>query len=359
MPRRLLGVLIILLVPVIGRAQGESVLLRNDVFRMKVEVAGYLGLDTLSEFRTQLEYFHRQLTEKNVRKEKQDSRQDEWIQVAAFTRRLGQHISKTEEIREKSLMDSIYVALKDGVYWESLAKKYVTTEDGGKPQWKRWSFLLEEWQNVLGQLKEGEISEPFFSPLGIHVVKWMKKGQRGKEEEPNSQDVLEDSIREALLVALLEKKYYKPIVYTDADLEHFFKANRKKYAWELPHYRGAVIHCRDKKQAKRIKKLLKKHPFADWNEVFVKTMGRMQQAPRMECGIFQIGTNPYIDKLVFKCGEYMPVEGSPYTFVLGKKMKKGPASYEDVKGKVIRDYLAKHENDWLFELKTVNNGGSY
>ena len=187
----------------------------------------------------------------------------------------------------------------------------------------------------------------------------MKKEHREKEEGANGRDVSENSIREALLAAVLEKKFYKPVIYTDTDLEHFFKTNRKDYVWELPHYRGAVIHCRDKKQAKRIKKLLKKHPFADWNEAFVKTMGQMKQPPRMECGIFQIGTNPYIDKLVFKCGEYTPVEGLPYTFVLGKKLKKGPESYEDVKDKVIQDYLAKHENDWLFELKTVNNGGSY
>jgi hypothetical protein len=52
------------------------------------------------------------------------------------------------------------------------------------------------------------------------------------------------------------------------------------------------------------------------------------------------------------------IKDTKYVF-FRKKMKKGPASYEDVKGKVIRDYLAKHENDWLFELKTVNNGGSY
>lgn len=359
MPRRLLGILIVLLVPVIGRAQGEPALLREENFRTKVEVAGKLGLDTLPEFKAMLVYYHQRLTDNAGRRERDGNRRSEWIQVSALTRQIKQHVSKAEVAREKSLMDSVYTALVKGEPWDSLAGEYATTKEGGRPQWKRYAFLLQEWQNVLGKLKAGEISEPFFSPQGIHIIKWTGKEVRGGEESVNHPILVKDSLRDILLVAALEKKYHRPMTYTETDLEHFFKENRKRYVWELPHYRGAVIHCRDKKDAKRIKKMLKKHPFADWKEVFMKAMGQMEQAPRMECGIFQIGTNPFVDKLVFKCGSYTSVDGLPYTFVLGKKLKKGPENYEDVKDCVVRDYLAEHENDWFDELKTVNNGGSY
>ncbi|MBT0709053.1 hypothetical protein INE91_02886 [Phocaeicola vulgatus] len=91
----------------------------------------------------------------------------------------------------------------------------------------------------------------------------------------------------------------------------------------------------------------------------------------MEAGVFQIGTNRYIDKLVFKCGSFQPEPDLPYTFVMGKKLKKGPESYEDVREAVVKDYLTVYEDAWLKDLKqkykveinqevlkTVNNNGS-
>lgn len=36
---------------------------------------------------------------------------------------------------------------------------------------------------------------------------------------------------------------------------------------------------------------------------------------------------------------------------MGKKLKKGPESYLDVKESVIRDYQAIHEDSWMKELK--------
>ena len=58
---------------------------------------------------------------------------------------------------------------------------------------------------------------------------------------------------------------------------------------------------------------------------------------QMELGLFAIGKNPYVDKLVFKCGEFEPVPDLPYTWVLGKKLKKGPTDYRDVLVKVEKD----------------------
>ena len=56
---------------------------------------------------------------------------------------------------------------------------------------------------------------------------------------------------------------------------------------------------------------------------------------------------------------------------MGKKLKKGPESYEDVRETVVKDYLAVCEDAWLKDLKrkykveinqevlkTVNNNGS-
>ena len=121
-----------------------------------------------------------------------------------------------------------------------------------------------------------------------------------------------------------------------------------------------------------IKKYLKKKPMEEWKSALEKLMMHtaVPQAS-IEVGVFIIGKNQYVDKLGFKCGSFEQVPGFSYTFVMGKKLKKGPESYLDVKESVIRDYQAIHEDSWMKELKrkykveinqevlkTVNNNGS-
>ena len=91
----------------------------------------------------------------------------------------------------------------------------------------------------------------------------------------------------------------------------------------------------------------------------------------VESGLFCIGENEYVDKLVFKCGNYNPKEGYPYTFVIGKCLDYMPGSYEDVYDVLLKDYMQEKENRYFDELerklrvekyidvlKTVNSSGS-
>ena len=121
-----------------------------------------------------------------------------------------------------------------------------------------------------------------------------------------------------------------------------------------------------------VKIQLKKKPVSQWKDILHTLTGDDASSKvRMEAGVFQIGTNRYIDKLVFKCGSFQPEPDLPYTFVMGKKLKKGPESYEDVREAVVKDYLTVYEDAWLKDLKqkykveinqevlkTVNNNGS-
>ena len=124
--------------------------------------------------------------------------------------------------------------------------------------------------------------------------------------------------------------------------------------------------------ASAIKKQLKRKPVSQWEDVLHRLIGNASfPKARIETGVFQIGTNRYIDKLVFKCGDFQPDPALPYVFVMGKKLKKGTESYEDVKDAVIKDNQAVYQEAWLKDLKrkykveinqevlkTVNNNGS-
>lgn len=353
MPRRLTGVLIYLLVSVVGWAQGVSVLLRSDDFQTKVALAKSLQMDTLPAFKMQWECLkHKVATPSEIdgRQRKSASQRSEWVSLTVLTRCLPQQASARLEAQEKQLMDSLYEAVQGGTDFEALAIRYSNDAWQGKTMRMPLVYLLSEWNTCIASISAGQVSRPFFSPLGIHMLRWTARGYREETNAPSSSyaQLSEGELRNVLLVASLEKKYNKPIAYTEEDLSLWFNNHKKSYGWNLPHYKGVVVHCRDKKEVRRIRKSLKKMTFDQWATLAVN--GASQEV-RMECGIFQIGTNPYVDKLVFKCGSFDSPEGFPYTFVFGKTLKKGPEDYRDVRDKVVADYLEAHKDDWLDRIK--------
>ena len=444
MPRRIAGILSLLLVFALEmRAQGEVVLsidgepVRRSEFesyfrksphrtpdsflpsfinyKLKVRYAHDTGIDTLTAFRRQLEWCRGKLLKTylvDAGREEQDARwlylqgerrlqASEWIKIAHISRYLPQNASRREEQEARRQMDSVYAALREGADFAVLARRYSDDEScrdaGGVLPWMPVNKNVQEWIDKLASLEKNQVSTPFYSPMGIHIVKWIdrKPGISFEEKREKLLDYLEKNgshtcgelseeqkerlaaqlreLHDGLLAAYLSQKHPSDDEsWSESDLERFFKQHKSDYVWELPHYRGAVIHCKDKKRASAIKKLLKKKPVSQWEEIIHELDGGTASSQvRIEAGVFQIGTNEYIDKLIFKCGDFQPDSILPYTFVMGKKLKKGPESYEDVKEAVIKDYLAVYKDTWLKDLKrkykveinqevlkTVNNNGS-
>ena len=396
MPRRLLGVFILLLVFVsVVQAQGDVALLtvgdekvskeefeyhfgkssekRADVFAQtlgrfmqKVHWAKNLGLDTLLAYQQQIGYYRQILEHRSGKAERWRycrDMEEEWVKLQHVTYPLYQHESKWMEKEAKEYLDSLYVTLKEGteVVLESLP-------------WIQTRHLLNEWQTQLATLSKGEVSKPFASSQGVHIIAWTDK-VKGRPIEgvklEREQSFLMKELENGLLVASLDTHLERTLVCSESDLEDYFKKNRKQYGWGIPHYRGAVIHCQDKKEAKRIKKYLKKYPVTLWSDACERMPKDISEKCKIEVGTFAIGKNPYIDKLVFKCGEYQPLEDYPYTWVLGQKLKKGPTDYKDVlenlkddclkskKEAEIEAFMRKNKVEIDEEvLKTVNHYGN-
>lgn len=140
----------------------------------------------------------------------------------------------------------------------------------------------------------------------------------------------------------------------------------------MPHYKGAVIHCKSRKYARKIKKELRRYPLDEWSDI-LSGIGKKDSRydAVMQTGLFCIGENEYIDKLAFKCGNCKPVDGYPYSFVVGRCLDYMPDSYKDVYDIVVQDYILKRkelyferlEREFRVEkyidvLKTVNSDGS-
>ena len=396
MPRLLLGLCILLLVPVFGQAQGDALLLRvgnlpvsksefeyfyrksvnRDKqqfletfldYKRKVAYAQEIGLDTLSAFQKQKAYYGRLLQARDsMDLHEAPSRfveKGEWVKIAHVTRLLPQDASKTLQRAEQQLMDSLrsLPQIKDDFI--QVAREYTSPTVGLLAEvewpWMPAFCFLTEWQKMWEPLKVGEVSPVFQSPLGIHIIQCLGKRlyvstPQNRTCQPEGPDRFwkQKEMAEGLLAALVSRRFGETkVTYTEKDLSAYFKSHAADYEWELPHYRGAVIHCKDKKEAKAIKKCLKKKSLERWEELFQKMVVTLAPNSSMEFGLFQIGKNAYVDRLVFKCGDELPQEEGRYTFVLGKKLKKGPKSYLDVREKIIEDYVRSHHQNLREKLR--------
>ena len=199
---------------------------------------------------------------------------------------------------------------------------------------------------------------------------WLQKGIDGLNQS-SSLVWQQREIHDALLVSSFSQKDEREQVIDDAVLEQYYKQHKDQYAWKLPRFKGAVIHAKNKKIGKSIKKYLKGVPMENWKRDFDRLYADKEQADAiMEFDLFELGKNDFVDDLVFKCTKASRLDDYPYAFVMGKKMKKGPTSFMDVKSLVLQDYQKEnlismtkqlrkkyHVEIYSNVLKTVNNDG--
>jgi len=139
---------------------------------------------------------------------------------------------------------------------------------------------------------------------------------------------------------------------SDTDgLQKFFDANKQRYAWDGPRYKGYIIFTKDaatqKKMQKEISKMAPEEAVAYLNENYI--VGDVSYV-KVDRGLFKKGENPFVDEQAFKTGgKAQTPEGFGDFFLLGNVLK-GPDSYKDVRGQVITDYQDYLEKEWIKKL---------
>lgn len=365
---------------VVSRVSVEQFLPHFLYYKLKVADAKRQSWDTITDFRLQCSALQNEILKSEERgvPQKQDTLLN-WVRFRQISFLLPQHASSEQERVARQRIDSVYTALKNGIPFEKLAQSYVKAPlpspylDG---EWIPERCLIKEFTGQLSTLKKGNYSAPFFSPLGIHIVYLLDRRQGVYPSETTANMAVQkvtnsvpterkDSllnktrmelcqVADGLLAAYWDKRHggTKSGTISDKELQNYFESHKNDYAWDLPHFKGGVIHCLNKKVASKLKKRLKKCPLDKWNE---EISAFSQENPELnfvvETGLFQIGTNPYVDKLAFKCGHFTPRTDLPYAFVLGKRLKKGPEDFQDVRNEVQRDYRLWTERAQMEELK--------
>ena len=393
------------------------------IYKMKVRAALDAKMDTISSFQKEFRHYRdmqiRPLLVPEVVIEQQC--QDYYngmlemlggkdlIRPAHILVMVSQKASPQEQEAKRQLADSIYNAIVQGEDFERLAlEKSDDTQsarEGGALPWIGPGNTLQEFEDVAYSLQVGEMSKPFLSPVGYHIIKMLDRKQlepfdtlhpqihrfmeqRGVHERLasnaldsiskkyagkytteqildieterlcNENQELKYLVKEyhdgLLLYELCSTQIWEPAKTDTLGLEKHFKTNKKQYQWDTPHFSGMMFYCKNQEDVKTVKKLLSKEKDdSKWISLVREHYNKDSVMVRMDKRLFVKGTNNNVDALVFKAKntEIKAIDGYPYVGFVGKILKKGPAKWTDVGAKVIQDYQKHRENEYVEKLR--------
>ena len=182
-------------------------------YKLKVAAALDARLDTLTSFKQEFAKYRDQqvrptiVTSEDVENEARkiyDDRQKMigdkgLIRPAHILIRLAQKASSAAQDSAKARIDSIYACLRSGADFADLATRLSqdpgSAKRGGLLPWICTGQTLKEFEDVAFPLNKGEMSKPFLSPVGYHIVKMTDR----KQLEPY------DSLR-ANIITFIEKR---------------------------------------------------------------------------------------------------------------------------------------------------------
>lgn len=390
-------------------------------YKLKVLAAEAAGIDTTSAFRKEfLSYRDQQVrpsfindddVETEARKiyKETQTRIDSnggLVRPSHILLMLKQNATQAEQDAAKLRADSIYTALVKGANFADLARRLSddkgSASRGGDISWVQKGQTVKEFEDVVFSMKKGELSKPFLSPFGYHIVKLMDKqnffpydtlradirrfiDQRGLRDHIVSQklDSLAKAAQPATTVqSLLDKRademaakdpalrnlireYHDGLLLYDisnrlvwdkaakdeAGLAAFFKKNRKRYAWTEPRFKGIAYNCKNAADVEAVKRSIKKVDFDDWAETLRKQFNDSTLRIKVVKGIFKKGDNALVDREIFQVDTtYTAPKGYEHTAVFGKKLK-APKTYDDVRELVVADYQEYIEKQWIADLR--------
>ena len=312
-----------------------------------------------------------------------------------------------EQEKTRQRIDSAYRALQAGADFAELAKKIsqdpVSSKEGGLLPWFAPGQTLKEFEDVAYSLQPGQMSSPFLTPIGYHIIlmkerkqlepfdslkndlltvlerremrddivnaklRQMVKASNGTLTQDQILEKRSDSLAATdpemkylfqeyhdglLLYEVSSREVWEKATDNEAALKAWFDAHRKDYTWSQPRYKGIVYHVKDKKDVKAVKNCVKRLPFDQWAEALRTTFNPDSVIRiRVEKGLFKPGDNATVDRMVFKVpAEVKPLQDYPIDAVYGKKLKK-PSDYTDVRAQVVEDYQNDLERRWVASLR--------
>lgn len=391
-------------------------------YKLKVQAALDAKYDTLTSFKTEFAQYRDQqilptfVTDADMLEEAhkvydqtKESIGPDGLVSAAHILILTSQKATEEQLRDaKRRIDSVYTALQAGADFEALAKQVSqdpgSARRGGLLGWFSRHQMIKEFEDEAFALQPGQMSKPFQSPYGWHIILMKERKQlepfdfhresimkyieqRGirnaiterkleamvkasdnvktrnmfVEERTDSLSQVDPEMRYLikeyhdglLLYEISNRTIWEKAAKDEETLALYFKKNKKKYQWDEPRFKGMAYHVKQQSDVKAVADCVKKLKFEAWNEALRTTFnGDSIIRIRVEKGLFKKGDNALIDRECFKVADAKvdSVKGYPIDAVYGKMLKK-PEDYTDVRGQVTADLQDEMERFWVADLR--------
>ena len=320
---------------------------------------------------------------------------------------LSQRASKADEKNAKDQIEAIYNKVKAGEDFGKLAQLYTQNTlyraTKGELPWLAKGQTLSEFEDVAFALSPGEVSKPFMSVDGYHLLYLQKKVDflPYNEVRANIIDfILKDKVRQGVdmqhvfasgevgnnpsstaisttddvlntssadsnygaweassssneqLLAYLNNNVWNGAEAHSGALERYFEANKKKYRFDEPRFKGYVLYAKSAELLKELEKKAKHAPLLNLNKAAIENaVGGSKGSFKIDEGIFSLGENAVVDKEFYK--QHNTNSGAsefPFTKIVGKKVKQ-PDLKSEVAWQVLADYKEHLEQQWLAKLK--------
>lgn len=199
-------------------------------FKLKVAAAEAAGLDTMRVFKKKQEDLRRRLimpylTDMEVQEQDarayynklKSGRNTEQVHVEQIFKYLPQNISSYALREMENKMDSIYRLFTQTHTTASFNAFVNRFSDDKRTVWMGRLQMPKEFEEIVFGMQAGEISRPFLTPQGIHVVKVLARRELPPFEEMKHEIILRQTRRYAInrgtqtFVEKLKKEYrYTP-----------------------------------------------------------------------------------------------------------------------------------------------------
>ena len=297
-------------------------------YKLKVAAALDARLDTLTSFKQEFAKYRDQqvrptiVTSEDVENEARkiyDDRQKMigdkgLIRPAHILIRLSQKASSAAQDSAKARIDSIYACLKSGADFADLATRLSqdpgSAKRGGLLPWICIGQTLKEFEDVAFSLNKGEMSEPFLSPVGYHIVKMTDR----KQLEPY------DSLR-ANIITFIEKRNIRDAIAQRKVSEMVKSSNGQLTAAEIMQQRADSLAKVD------------------------ETMKYLIQEYHDGLLLFEVSNREVWEKAAADS------VGQMKWYKKYRKKRYGKKKYEEVKAAVTADWQDELEKRWVDALR--------
>ena len=277
---------------------------------------------------------------------------------------------KNDNVNTKQRIDSIYEVLKNGkINFFELAQKIsedkASAVKGGRLEKFGTGKMVEDFANVAFEMQlEGDISKPFKTQFGWHIIKLMKKYPIESYfdiQEKLIEQVKKDERSNLIGKSVIDKLFaqYKIVVNENA-LEQFETENWKKYPLK---FQGEILSIEDYKISQKdfmnflnnskplsIKKAFYKFKENEVLDYYKKNIQKTNPEFAATFKDFKEGLMLFdlLEKRVWnKANDSIGISNFYETYKIEKYNNK---DFESIKGNVISDYQKYLEESWVIEL---------